>query len=83
MNRSRFSACGALWDEHRINAKSKDPGHRHSSEIDLSPVLVQQHYVIDFGDGADLLPVLITWFVLLIVPSCSGFTMSQFSGIIS
>jgi hypothetical protein len=60
MDCSRFAAlCGAT------NAKSKDHGHGRSSEIDLSRVLVQQHYVIGFGEGADPLPVLI---VLSLMP---------------
>jgi hypothetical protein len=71
-------AQGRTWEQ-----KAKNPGRCRPSEIDLSQVLVQQHYVIGFGDCADLLPVLIMWFGPLIAPSFSGFTIGQFAGIMS
>ena len=39
-----------LRGERGSSAKGKDPGRCRSSEIDLSRVLVQHHYVIGFGD---------------------------------
>jgi hypothetical protein len=59
----------------------EDPGHCRSSEIDLSRVLVQQHYVI--GYCACLLPTVFMRIGPLIAPSCSGFTIAQFGGIMS
>jgi hypothetical protein len=69
---------GRTWEQ-----KANDLGCCRPSEIDPSLVLVQQHYVIGFGDCADLLPTPIMWFGPLITPSCSGFTISQFGGIVS
>ena len=64
--------------ERRSSAQVKDPGHCRSSEIDLSRVLVQQHYVIGYCAG--LLPTLFMGVGPLIAPSCSGFTTDQISG---
>jgi hypothetical protein len=67
--------------ERRSSAQGKDPGHCRSSEIDLSQVLVQQHYVIGYCAG--LLPTLFLRVRPVIAPSCSGFTIGQCGGILS
>jgi hypothetical protein len=63
--------------------KGKHRGRCLSSGLDFSRVLVQQHYVIDFGADANLSPVLIMWFGPLVAPSNSDFTIGQFGGTMS